>query len=59
MADSPWQLLSNLAAWSLIGLLVLLMGIIVVSVIATAWNALRRKQRPGNHPVFSGKRDDR
>ena len=57
MIDSPWQLLGNLAAWSLIGLLVLLMGIIVVSVIGTAWKALRRK--PGNHPVSSGKRDDR
>ena len=56
---SPWQLLGNLAAWSLIGLLVLLMGIIVVSVIVTAWKALARKQKPSNHPVFSGKRDDR
>lgn len=57
MIDSPWQLLGNLAAWSLMCLLALLLGMIVVSIIVTAWNALARK--PSNHPVFSGKRDDR
>ena len=57
MIDSPWQLLGNLAAWFLIGLLVLLMGTIIMSIIVTA--SLARKQKPSNHPVFSGKRDER
>ena len=60
MTDSPWQLLGNLAAWSLIGLLVLLMGMIIVSVILSLYRTLRTKRmmqasRDRRTTVFSGK----
>ena len=63
MIDSPWQLLGNLAAWFLIGLLVLLMGTIIVSVIVSLYRTLRTKRmmqasRDRRTTVYSGKRQD-
>lgn len=59
---NPWQLLGNLAAWSLIGLLALLMGMIVISVILSLFKTARTKRmiqasRDRRATVFSGKRD--
>lgn len=63
MIDSPWQLLGNLAAWSLIGLLVLLMGLIALAVILSIYRTLRTKRmmqasRDRRITVFGGKRQD-
>ena len=57
---NPWTILGNLAAWSLIVVLVLFMALIVWGVIVSLF-----KKANGKHPskdrritVFAGKRQD-
>lgn len=59
---SPWQILGNLAAWSLIVVLVLLMAMITVAVIVSIYRTLRTKRmmqasRNRRTTVYAGKRE--
>lgn len=57
----PWQLLGNLTAWALIGLLALFVGMIVISVVLSLSTKARTKRRLAEWEhqttVFKGKRD--
>ncbi|TFD58027.1 hypothetical protein E3T43_07200 [Cryobacterium sp. Hh7] len=58
---NPWQILGNLAAWSLIVILVLVVAMIAVAVIVSIDRTLRPKRmmqasRDRRTTVFSGKR---
>ena len=60
---NPWHLLGNLAAWSLIGVLVLFMALILYAIIAGTYRTLRTKRmmqtsRDRRTTVFAGKRQD-
>ena len=60
MNISPWTILGNLAAWSLIVVLVLLVAMIAVAVIVSIYRTLRTKRmmqasRDRRTTVFSGK----
>ena len=60
---NPWHILGNLAAWSMIVVLVLLIGMTVVSVIVGIYRTLRTKRMMQNSrdrrtKVFGGKRQD-
>ena len=63
MINSPWQLLGNLTAWSLIVILVLLMALIAVSIIVSTYRTIRTKRmmqasRDRRTTVFASKRQD-
>jgi len=45
MINSPWQLLGNLAAWSLIVILALLMALIAASIIVSIYRTIRTKRQ--------------
>ena len=60
---NPWSLLGNLAAWSLIVVLVLVMALIAYGIIVGTYRTLRTKRmmqtsRDRRITVFAGKRQD-